>query len=264
MDRLCLVKLGGSIITDTKKPNTPKIKEIKRLVKEIKPSGKGMRIIIGHGSGSFGHVAAKRYRIQEGIISKESIKGASITQYAAAELHMLVIRELIAAGVNAISFPPSSGTAKNGRMSSWDLNPMKKAIENGFMPVTRGDLVIDSVKGITIISTEGAFEYIASKFRPSRIIIAGDTDGVFTADPKLYKDAKLIPKITKSNIRSAMKGAGASLKTDVTGGMATKLAFLYSISKEYGATCQIINAAVPGRLTAAISGKKVTGTTIKA
>ncbi len=263
MKDLCLVKLGGSIITDTSMPNTAKPKEIKRLVNEIKQSGK-TNIVIGHGSGSFGHVPAKKYRIQEGITSRSSMKGASITQYAAAELHMLILKELVSNNVNALSFRPSSGMARKGKMYAWDISPMEKAIKKGFVPLTMGDLVIDSAKGITIISTEGVFEYIASKLKPSRIIVAGDTDGVFTANPKVDKMAKLIPKISSKNIRQAMKGAGASLKTDVTGGMATKLSYLYSISKKYGTTCQIINATVPGRLQSALSGKKAKGTIIKA
>ena len=207
---------------------------------------------------------AKRYRINEGIVSKDSIKGAAITQYAAAELHMLVIKELIANGINAISFPPSAGSAKKGRMSTWDLGPMKNAISSGFTPVTRGDMVIDSAKGITIISTEGAFEYLASKLKPGRIIIAGDTDGVFTADPKIDRNAELIPRVSSGNINKALAGAGASLKIDVTGGMATKLKSLYLISERTGTTCQIINATVPGRLRSALSGKRVRGTVVKA
>ncbi|MEM3405211.1 MAG: hypothetical protein QXZ01_02705, partial [Candidatus Micrarchaeaceae archaeon] len=76
--------------------------------------------------------------------------------------------------------------------------------------------------------------------------------------------AKLIRKINKKNIREALNGAGASLKIDVTGGMHSKLQFLYNISRKYGSTCQIVNATVPGRLRDALMGKPVVSTIIKA
>ncbi|MEM3661930.1 MAG: hypothetical protein QXG73_03825, partial [Candidatus Micrarchaeaceae archaeon] len=68
----------------------------------------------------------------------------------------------------------------------------------------------------------------------------------------------------KKNIKEALKAAGASLKIDVTGGMHSKLKFLYSISRKYGSTCQIVNATVPGRLRDALMGKPVISTIIKA
>ncbi|MEM3753394.1 MAG: isopentenyl phosphate kinase [Candidatus Micrarchaeaceae archaeon] len=263
--KLYFVKLGGSIITDTEKANTPKLKEIERLAREIKEGSEGAKIIIGHGSGSFGHVAVHKYGIEKGLHGKGSILGAAKAHAIAHELNRLIIKALNKNGISALPFPPSAGSISiNGKISGWNTQPIKTALELGFTPVVMGDVIVDSINGVHIASTEEGFEYLAAIFRPDKVISAGDTDGVFDADPKIYKNAKLIRKINKKNIREALNGAGASLKIDVTGGMHSKLQFLYNISKRYGSTCQIVNATVPGRLRDALMGKPVISTIIKA
>lgn len=84
-----------------------------------------------------------------------------------------------------------------------------------------------------------------------------------TADPKLHSDAKLIERIDGNNIENALAGAGGSTKTDVTGGMESKLEYLRGISKDTGAICQIVNIAEPGRLYSAVSGAEMIGTIIR-
>ncbi len=265
MKGLILVKLGGSSITDIEKPNVARHDVIKRLANEVKSASANKKIILGHGSGSFGHVLAKKYRTHEGLINEDSLLGAALTQNVAAQLHRIVIDEFCNAGINALSFPPSSNAiTKNRKITHWNVRPIKHALKNGFLPVTCGDVVLDSELGVTIASTEEAFSYLAKKLKPEKIILGGDTDGVFTANPKLVKDAKLIEEINSSNIDEALRGAGASTKVDVTGGMKTKLEYAYNIAKLYNTKCQIVNINVPGRLHSAIIGEKILGTVIKA
>ncbi|MBI4017674.1 MAG: isopentenyl phosphate kinase family protein [Candidatus Aenigmarchaeota archaeon] len=262
MQKLCLIKLGGSVLTDTTKPNTPKIEEIMRLAREIRSTS---RVILGHGSGSFGHVTAHKYKVQDGLKNANSMKGAAMTQNVAAKLHRIVVDELVKAGVSAFSFPPSAGAiARNGRIVRWDISALEEALDKGFLPVTCGDVVVDLTKGVTIASTEEVFRHIAQKLRPARIIVGGDTDGVFTANPKVHKNAKLIERIDGSNIANALRSAGASLKVDVTGGMRSKVAYLYDMSRKFGVECRIINATVPGRVRDALAGRRVRGTIIRA
>ena len=61
---MLFLKLGGSLITDKHTPRTPRPDVLARLMQEIteaRAARPGMRIVLGHGSGSFGHVEAKRY-----------------------------------------------------------------------------------------------------------------------------------------------------------------------------------------------------------
>ena len=75
---LIIIKIGGSVITDKNKEFTTRPDNIRKIAREIKQaidSNPNLKIILGHGAGSFGHVLAKKYQTNEGIINKESWKG---------------------------------------------------------------------------------------------------------------------------------------------------------------------------------------------
>jgi isopentenyl phosphate kinase len=265
MKRLVLIKIGGSAITDIMKESVAKPEVIRRLAGEIKRAAATTQIVLGHGSGSFGHVIGDRYKVHEGLINDKSVEGAALTQDIAAQLNRIVVKEFCAAGINAISFPPSAGAiSKNRRIFEWNINPLEAALKHGLLPVTYGDVVADDELGVTIVSTEEALRYIAEKLKPEKVILGADIDGVFTANPKIVKDAKLIKEINGENIDEALKGAGISTKIDVTGGMKSKLQYSYEMAKSCNTVCQIVNIGVPGRLYSAIIGEEVPCTTIRA
>jgi isopentenyl phosphate kinase len=63
MTKLQFVKLGGSLITHKRTPRTARRDVIARLATEIKSvcaEVSDLRFVLGHGSGSFAHVPAKK------------------------------------------------------------------------------------------------------------------------------------------------------------------------------------------------------------
>ena len=71
---IVLLKLGGSLITDKDTPYTPRLDKLKELALEIKTvldSTPELLLILGHGSGSFGHVAAKKHGTRDGVHTAE-------------------------------------------------------------------------------------------------------------------------------------------------------------------------------------------------
>ncbi|MDE1856513.1 MAG: isopentenyl phosphate kinase family protein [Candidatus Micrarchaeota archaeon] len=265
-NKLYLVKIGGSVITDIKRPNTARRTEIRRLSTEIKKAlASGKKVIIGHGGGSFPHTVAHKYMVHKGFVNGDSRMGASLTQHSAASLNSIVMEQLLEDGIQAVSFPPSAGAvAKDCRIVDWNMNPIKQALKDGFVPVTYGDVVLDRKQGVCIASTEEVFRYLAYKLRPYKIVIGTDVDGLFTADPKIDRQASMIREIGPRNIAYALNFASKSRKVDVTGGMKTKLVDVYKISKRTGAICQIVNARVPGRIEKALEDLRVLGTVINA
>lgn len=235
------------------------------IFSEIKSSRLEGKLIIGHGVGSFAHVPAKKFRTTEGNSGRRSILGASITQHSALELHDIVIRKAIASGLPAFSFSPSSAALARGRtICEWDTSPIKEALAQGFVPITHGDVVADSVQGFSVASTEEVFSYLAAELKPGRIVIGTDVDGIFDDDPKSNPDASLIEEVNRHNIAEITRYAKGSRKVDVTGGMRSKLEYLYNISMKTGAECIIINAKRKGRVRSALLGMKVIGTKINA
>ncbi len=128
MSELILVKLGGSLITDKSKPYTLREGVLSRLAREIHEARKenpNLRIIVGHGGGSFPHVSAKKYETQKGIINEKSWEGFAKVADDAARLNRLVVKALIEAGENAVSIPPSSGAiCRNSKIIEWNTKAL--------------------------------------------------------------------------------------------------------------------------------------------
>ncbi|MCJ7816299.1 MAG: isopentenyl phosphate kinase [Candidatus Aenigmarchaeota archaeon] len=265
MKNLFFVKLGGSLITDKSRPFTEKPDVIRRLASEIHNARKkGLKIVIGHGGGSYPHEPATKYQTHKGLISKESTKGLALVQDAASRLNRIVVKALLDAGENAISVQPSSFCiAKNIKIVDGYTKPIEKMLESGMLPVVYGDVGMDLGQGCCILSTEEIFSFLAKTLKPERIIMAGKVDGVFTADPNNDKSAKIIPEITQKNFPRIKKYLTSSDGIDVTGGMLHKVELCLDLAKT-GAQCEIMNGLNPGNLEKALSGQRDLGTVIKA
>jgi len=262
---MLILKLGGSVITDKSKPFTPRLDVIRRLAKEIHEARqeKGIKLIIGHGGGSFPHTSAKKYETHKGIINEESYRGICMVQNDASKLNRIMVDELIKAGENAISIQPSSSCiTKKGRISEWYFDPIKKVLEYDLLPVVYGDVALDTEMGCCIISTEEIMNYLARNFKSSRLLIGGKVDGVFTSDPNRNKEGKFIPVITKENFPEIKKYLTSSDGIDVTGGMLHKVERLLELT-DLGIESEIINVDKPNVLKMALLGKKVLGTIVK-
>ncbi len=265
MKGLIFVKLGGSLITDKSRPFTERPEVIKRLALEIHNSRKkGLKILVGHGGGSYHHEPAKRYETHKGFISKDSARGVALVQDAAARLNRIVVKALLDAGENAISVQPSSFCiARNIKIVDGYTKSIEKMLESGMLPVVYGDVGMDLAQGCCILSTEEIFSFLAKSLKPERIIMAGKVDGAFTADPNKDKSAKLIPQITQKNFSDIKKYLTSSDGIDVTGGMLHKVELSLELAK-IGAECEIINGLRSGILEKALSGQRGLGTVIKA
>jgi len=259
MTELIMLKLGGSLITDKKKPYTARPETIKRIAKEIKEAidEKHQKLLIGHGGGSFPHQSATKYGTHKGIINAGSIKGIALVQNDAARLNRIVVDALIDAGINAVSIQPSSSAiSENSRIKTWDTFAIEKYLELGIVPVPYGDVGLDEKQGCCILSTEEILTFLAKKLGSKKIILAGKTEGVLTGD------GKLIPEITEKNfneIKAHLKGSDGA---DATGGMIHKVERMLEFAK-HGITSEIINGTKDGYIKRALLGETSLGTNIK-
>ncbi len=267
---IIFLKLGGSLITDKDKPYTPRLDKLKDLALEIKTvldSTPELVLILGHGSGSFGHTAAKKYGTRDGIKPSplaplpqqgegDYWKGFAEVRFQAAELTRYVMQTLLEAGVPAIPFSPSSSMVSNNRkVTSHNILAMQKALEVHLLPVVHGDVAFDETLGGTILSTEDVFGFLAEHFPPTRILLAGIEAGVWEDFPAR---TKLVKQIQLADYEKMRAGISGSASTDVTGGMKAKVEeMLELIKKNKGLTVQIFSAEENGTLTRALKGENV-------
>jgi isopentenyl phosphate kinase len=267
---LTFVKLGGSVITDKTGQEAPDLDTIRRLAGELHAAlvgYPGLQLILGHGSGSFGHTYAARYGIHRGIAPGGDWTGFALTAAAALRLNRIVVDELLAAGVPALALQPSATLrSAGGELAAWDTTTIGRALGHGLVPVVHGDVAFDDVQGTAIISTEQLLLYLARTpdLRPTRIILVGEA-GVYSADPRIDLQAQRIPYIDSSNIAAVLRGAGGSHGADVTGGMRSKIELVWRlIEAQQDLTAQLIGPA-PGLLRRALLGQAAgEGTTIAA
>ena len=249
---MILIKLGGSVITDKSQYKKFNEEQAARLCREIAESGR--QCIVVHGAGSFGHVLAKKYRIQDGFREGEQIAAAAEVHHDAMELGMLMTSELMKAGIPAASVAPGNCfVLENGRLIVTDDEAVRRMQTIGIMPVTFGDVVMDRVKGFAIVSGDQMMEYMAKVFEPERIVFVSDIDGLYTKNPKLHPDAELIPVVTEETMRSVGTEEDVA---DVTGGVRNKMEAMLRMCAP-GRDCILVNGTVPGRLLALLEGKDV-------
>jgi isopentenyl phosphate kinase len=277
MKELVFLKLGGSLITDKTQPYTPLLDVMDDIAVQIKTALQAqpdMRLVLGHGAGSFGHVPASAYRTRDGLSPRATPltyrerdksednywKGFSEVWYQASALNRHVMQALHKMDVRAIALPPSSSViASNGQVSVWETTAIRMSLSSGIVPVIFGDVVFDEVRGGTILSTEDLFMHLARALNPERILLAGLEAAVWADFPA--RKTKL-EKITPNTIHAISAGVGKSEGVDVTGGMESKVKQMLDLVQEIPEmSVQIFSGKDLGNVVRALSGE-VLGTLI--
>jgi len=262
---IVLVKLGGSLVTDKTRAGTARSAIIRRLAAEIAGSldgAGGPRLIVGHGSGSFGHAAASKAGLTPGKSARRLTDGIARVQRRAADLHRLVVGALEDAGARPFALAPSSFlTASDGKVKEIFAEPLFRALDLGLVPVVYGDVVMDRGKGASIVSTEALFVAIAEEAARRRIPVAravwlGETDGLQDAR------GRTVTLLSARGAARAAKQASGASGIDVTGGIALRLATVARLAR-LGIGSHLVDGRPKGAAAAAIAGRHAHGTWVE-
>lgn len=265
MTDLVLVKLGGSLITDKRQDAHARHDVIQRLSEELASAlGKaprGCHVILGHGSGSFGHVAAHRYGLSERRLGDGPALAAAAVRGAAAQLHQIVTGALVEAGVPAWSWAPSNVmVAARGRPATANVEPLLAALDAGFVPVTYGDVVADRAWRASICSTEQVLLYLVRRLLKRglgvrRVLWLGDTEGIYD------QEGKSLEEVNEHNAGWVRGLVGGSAGTDVTGGMLLRLRTARNLAR-LGVESWIVDGRREGLLASGLEGGSLPGTKV--
>lgn len=258
---MTVLKIGGSVITDKNEKMAARTKDIDRLAGEIHKSDT-QNLIIVHGGGSFGHPFAQKYRINEGFKDNSQKIGFSETHNVMTVLNGLLMACLIEHNVPAVSIAPSSCIiTENGKISHFDDSIIKDLLKMSFTPVLYGDAVLDAKQGFAILSGDQLVTSLAVRFNAERIVIGVDVDGLYDADPKVEKTARMLSHLTLEELKELQGKLCKPKSCDVTGGMLGKVRELLPAA-EYGIPITFVNASKPENICRVLGGKKVEGTLI--
>ena len=268
MTELVFLKLGGSLITDKTRPYTVRIDILKTLAEEVRSalsSTPSLRLVLGHGSGSFGHYAVKEHLPSSVFplpLGRENgAEAFAEVWYRASQLNRYVIEALHEARIPCMAIQPSACiVSRSGAIETWDISPIESALNAGIVPVIYGDMVFDSVKGGAVLSTETLMFYLAHRLKPKRILLAGIEAAVWSDFPARRQK---VGTITPSSYKELVGKVGGSHGVDVTGGMKSKVEEMVTLVEQIpGLNVQIFSGEEHGNVERALNGV-VLGTLIK-
>jgi isopentenyl phosphate kinase len=253
-----IVKFGGSIITEKAKDCCFRQEVMDDLAAQMKRASE--KVILVHGAGSFGHILAKQYNLNSGFKKKNQLQGFALTQAQVQRLNNLVLASLQNHSLTAVSIPPHAIiTLRNHQVSRFDFSVFEQYLKQGFLPVTFGDVALDTILGFSICSGDLLVELLAVHFKPEKVIFVMDEDGLYTANPKTNPDARFIETATLKELRTL--ATTSNKHADVTRGMEGKLASIQRIARS-GIDTILVNGNIHNRLYDTLKGKNTKHTCI--
>jgi isopentenyl phosphate kinase len=242
---MILIKLGGSIITNKKKPLSARRKIIDNTLKQIRKIKEP--IIIVHGGGSYGHYWSIRYNMHTKP-ARYDLKGVSVVKNSMVELNKIILDAAVKNRLNPYCLPPTDFMKGNSSIKSKIL-AINDIAKSGLMPITYGDALWYGQKKSYILSGDVIMTTLARILKPRLCIFVLNVDGVYSN----MKSKKLIYDFKKE------KPAITTNKMDVTGGITRKITEASKISRS-GLKVFFVNGNKPQRITDAVYGKKFEGT----
>ncbi len=242
---MLLIKLGGSIITNKKKPLSAKRKTIDNIVSSFRKINEDFVVV--HGGGSYGHYWSLKYDMHTKP-KKYDLKGVSIVKKSMIELNTIILDSFLKNKLNPYCLPPTDFVMGNKPINKKILE-IKKIANSSLIPITYGDALWYGNKKSYILSGDKIMSLLARVLRPRLSIFVLNDDGLYSdmKTKKLiynFKDEKIFIKKTLM---------------DVTGGMTRKVAEASKISK-MGLKVFFVNGNKPERIVNAINRKKFEGT----
>jgi len=252
LQKLALIKLGGSVVTFKDRPlaaNASAIDGISRVLAQV-----DVPTIIVHGGGSFGHYWSVKYDMHTKPAAYDA-HGVSVVHESMIALNQIIVNSMIRARLNPYGVPPSAFTTGHRPITA-KIRQVYSMAQSKALPVTFGDVVHMGGAKYSILSGDALLTILAKVLRPSRVIFATNVDGI-------YKDMgskELMAEIRMTGKKSIAfsKGPGA----DVTGGMKRKVTEAFKIASR-GVDVLMVNGLVPERIAEAVEGRLKEGTLIK-
>lgn len=208
-----VLKLGGSVVTEKDEPEQVDRLNLRRSASVVAEARD--EFVIVHGGGSFGHHHAAEHGVSttDGTDSADAIRAI---HGAMKRLNTAVVESLADAGVPALPVHPLSVAARD-RDGALTLpsKHMATMLEEGFVPVLHGDVVVHEGAGATVLSGDELVVDLARALDADRVGVCSTVPGVYDAD------GELVDRIGSfDDVAAALGGSDA---TDVTGGMAAKV-----------------------------------------
>lgn len=246
-----VVKLGTSLLTGgsdclSDEMMTMLVTQLAELHRQ------GLEIIIV----SSGAVAAGRYKL--GLGKRKDIPYKQVLASVGQGLLMNIYDQLFGKHniiVSQALLTKSDLSDRAGYLNA--RNTLLALLELGVICIINENDVVaaDEIKEEKFGENDNLAAMVANLVDADLLLILGDYEGLYTADPHLHPEARLIPEVTKidAEIEGLVTGSASALGT---GGMVTKIEAV-KLATSSGVTVIVADGRKPGNILAAAGGKQV-------
>jgi len=245
-----ILKVGGGVFTQKRSKGWVRLDIIEKLASEIaeyvtKKDKDKASLVLAFGTGSCGHQPAKKYN----VLQEFNPMGTVETYKSVTKLSSVILKTLNKHNVNAMPIDiMSCVVAQQGRIKHMCVEPLQMLIENGFVPIILGNVVMDVDTKVTIVSSDQIATYLAKKLDACTLGFGSKEDGVYG------ESKKLINEINTQNFDSFKEYIGQSEYPDVTNGMLGKV---YEILQGSPMPACIFNASQEGNILRFLHGEQL-------
>lgn len=234
--------MGGSLITP-KKEGRREVREeiIRKISRDLNDIIGEFKVFLAHGAGPYGHDPVLKYRLHSGMSEANRI-GASETMVSVSELNLTVAKIMLEEGVYVAPFPARAVFMRDHGMIKCQISQIKGLMDLGFLPLTHGDLIPDSERGVYVLSADEIPLYL-SGLGLRKVIYLIDLPGV------LDEKGKVLPTIKREDL-DFIDIAGS----DATGSIRGKLERAFKLA-EMGVDVRIAGYRGRGDLINVLTGK---------
>ena len=244
-----VIKIGTSTLAhSTGHLNIKRVEELCKIIADIKNAGNEIILVssgaIGMGVGKLGlKQRPKDMPTKQAAAAVGQCELMYIYDKLFSEYHHTVAQLLIT----------NDNFKESDRYDNF-INTLNRLLDLAVLPIINENDTI-ATEEIVIGDNDTLAAKVAKAVKADLLILLSDIDGLYTKDPHLDKDAKIIPYVDELN-DEILALAGDSSSNQGTGGMITKLNAA-KICLEVNCEMAIINGDKLNLLYDVISGKEV-------
>lgn len=251
-----VVKVGTSTIThsETGGLDYVKLEKMIRILTDLKNQGKEVVLV------SSGAIAVGRQAL--GMKEKPAERSKKQACAAVGQSRLMMVYQRLFSEYNQVTaqilMTKYTIVEDNSRHNA--QNTFRELLDMGVIPiVNENDTIATDELGVG--DNDSLSAVVTAMVKADLLILLSDIDGLYTDDPNLNKDAKLIPYVEAISDEQLEMAKGPSSSFG-TGGMSSKLNAA-GIANDAGADMLIINGDQISNLTKVLSGQEM-GTFFKA
>jgi isopentenyl phosphate kinase len=253
---VCLIKLGGSVITHPMWEDKFFRDNVRRIAREIADSARPC--ILVHGTGHVGKPPAIKHGYADtGIIPASNTLLSVQVRLDLRLLHQHMLHELLTAGLKVV--PMDTANTFNDDGTDFRQLPLAESvraiIKAGVVPIFHGDMVQLADNTFKVVSSDAIMSVLARYLKPQMTLLLTDVDGVY-ADGK---HQEVIRTLRPANLKQMQQHE--SDQADVSGGMTAKVKYAMQMAR-HCQRCVIASGLMDGVVQRVLAGEEGLGTRI--